>query len=249
MSTSTIKEQKSMPPNTEFKDVILLHGLFGSLSNWKAVQQEFSEEYRLFTPELPLFKPFVGTSRLDRLVTFLEAYIEEHKIFKPVLIGNSLGGHVALLYALKHPNKVGKLVLAGSSGLYENSFGGSFPRIKDYSYIRQKVEDVFDRKEVVSDEVVESVYSIVQSSVKAIAVIGLAKDAQRQNLKEHLHKITIPVLLIWGLQDIVTPPDVAHEFYFLLPHAKLHLLNQCGHVPMMEQPELFNEYVSDFLKQ
>ncbi|MNR36660.1 Pimeloyl-[acyl-carrier protein] methyl ester esterase [compost metagenome] len=75
----------------------------------------------------------------------------------------------------------------------------------------------------------------------------LARDAQKQNLKELLHFIKIPVLLIWGLQDIVTPPEVAEEFYQHLPNATLHYIDRCGHAPMMEQPELFNGYVSNFL--
>lgn len=229
--------------------VILLHGLFGNLSNWKAVQDAFSTDYALYTPLLPLFDTVLGRNRLDRLVVFLEKYILDHNIQNPILIGNSLGGHVALLYALKHPEKVSKLVLTGSSGLYENSFGGGFPRVKDYNYIRKKVEDVFDRKEVVNAEVVDSVYSIVQNNSKVIAVISLARDAQRQNLKDRLAEIKIPVLLIWGLQDIVTPPEVAREFHTLIPHSKLHLIDECGHVPMMEQPILFNQYLKVFLSK
>lgn len=229
--------------------VILLHGLFGNLSNWKAVQDAFSTDYALYTPLLPLFDTVLGRNRLDRLVVFLEKYILDHNIQNPILIGNSLGGHLALLYALKHPEKVSKLVLTGSSGLYENSFGGGFPRVKDYNYIRKKVEDVFDRKEVVNAEVVDSVYSIVQNNSKVIAVISLARDAQRQNLKDRLAEIKIPVLLIWGLQDIVTPPEVAREFHTLIPHSKLHLIDECGHVPMMEQPILFNQYLKVFLSK
>lgn len=229
--------------------VILLHGLFGNLSNWKAVQDAFSADYALYTPLLPLFDTVLGRNRLDRLVVFLEKYILDHNIQNPILIGNSLGGHVALLYTLKHPEKVSKLVLTGSSGLYENSFGGGFPRVKDYNYIRKKVEDVFDRKEVVNAEVVDSVYSIVQNNSKVIAVISLARDAQRQNLKDRLAEIKIPVLLIWGLQDIVTPPEVAREFHTLIPHSKLHLIDECGHVPMMEQPILFNQYLKVFLSK
>lgn len=231
---------------TVAKDIVLLHGLFGNLSNWKAVQQELSPKYQVWTPQLPLFSHFLGGG-LNKLVDFLEEYLIENQIKNPILIGNSLGGHVALLYTLKYPEKVERLVLTGSSGLYENSFGGTFPRVKDYQYIKQKVEDVFDRKEVVDEEMVSYVFDIVQQKTKALSVIMLARDAQKQNLKDFLHFIKIPVLLIWGLQDIVTPPEVAEEFYQHLPNATLHYIDRCGHAPMMEQPELFNGYVSNFL--
>lgn len=229
------------------QDVILLHGLFGNLSNWKKTAQHLTVKYRVLVPELPLFDSFLGGNQLNKLVLFLENYIEKNQIHRPVLIGNSLGGHVALLYTLKHPDKVSKLVLAGSSGLYENTLGGSFPRVKDYNYIREKVAEVFDRKEVVDHEMVDHVFEIVQHKLKVLSIIGLARDAQRQNLKDHLPFIKVPVLLIWGLQDIVTPPAVGKQFEQLLPNAVLHYLNQCGHAPMMEQPELFNSFVAEFL--
>lgn len=228
------------------KDIILLHGLFGNLSNWKSVEKKFGLEHQVWAPELPLFSNIIGQG-LNKLVLFLEQYINQNQIEKPVLIGNSLGGHVALLYTLKHPDKVEKLVLTGSSGLYENTFGGSFPRVKDYNYIKAKIEDVFDRKEVVDDEMINHVFGIVQHKLKVLSIIGLARDAQKQNLAVYLPQIKIPVLLIWGLQDIVTPPAVADEFKELLPNATLHYINHCGHAPMMEQPELFNNYVSQFL--
>lgn len=233
-------------PTTVAKDIVLLHGLFGNLSNWNSVQQELSPNHQVWIPQLPLFNHFLGGG-LNKLVDFLENYLQEHQINNPILIGNSLGGHVALLYTLKYPEKVERLVLTGSSGLYENSFGGSFPRVKDYQYIKQKVEDVFDRKEVVDEEMVSYVFDIVQHKSKALSVIMLARDAQKQNLKDFLPFIKIPVLLIWGLQDIVTPPEVAEEFHQYLPNATLHYIDRCGHAPMMEQPDLFNGYVSQFL--
>jgi len=232
---------------TPARDIILLHGLFGQLSNWENVEKKFSLKHKVWAPELPLFQTLV-VQGLNRLVTFLENYIEVNHIEKPILIGNSLGGHIALLYTLKHPNKVEKLVLTGSSGLYENTFGGSFPRVKDYDYIKTKVEGVFDRKEVVNDEMIDHVFGIVQQKLKVLSVIGLARDAQKQNLADYLPLINIPVLLIWGLQDIVTPPAVAEQFHNLLPNSTLHFINDCGHAPMMEQPELFNGYVSNFLE-
>lgn len=232
---------------SQTQDVILLHGLFGNLSNWKSTATYFSANHRVLVPELPLFDNFLGGGHLSKLVNFLENYIEKNKITNPVLIGNSLGGHVALLYTLKYPDKVSKLVLTGSSGLYENTFGGSFPRVKDYNYIREKVADVFERKEVVDTAMVDHVFEIVQHKLKVLSIIGLARDAQRQNLAAYLPLIKIPVLLIWGLQDKVTPPSVGAAFKALLPNATLHYLNECGHAPMMEQPELFNEFVAEFL--
>lgn len=231
------------------KNIILLHGLFGTISNWEGVQKKLTGKYSVFIPELPLLNLFQMGNLLDKLVVYLEEYINLNHITKPILIGNSLGGHIALLYTIKHPDGVSKLILTGSSGLYEKPFGGSFPRLKDYNYVRSQVEDIFHKKEVIKRAVVDQVYSTVQSRSNVISLIRLAREAQKQNLSVHLKQIQVPVLLIWGLQDRITPPEVAHQFYELLPHARLCLINDCGHVPMMEQPELFNKHLEEFLEK
>ena len=229
------------------KDVILLHGLFGSLSNWGNVIKNLEINYNVYTPTFPLFSTHFKRNSLQNLVQFLENYIKSNKIENPILIGNSLGGHIALLYALAHPNLVDKLILAGSSGLYESNLQASFVRVRDYEYIKNKVEEVFETKNVVTKELIDDVFSTANTPTKALSIISIARDAKRQNLKHLLHKIDQPVLLVWGKQDIVTPPDVAEEFFAHLPNAKLAYIDHCGHVPMMEQPILFNQHINQFL--
>lgn len=229
--------------------IILLHGLFGNLSNWGHVAYEFTSTHRVLIPRLPFYSNPITKERLDDLVDYIETFVEEHGFEKIILMGNSLGGHVALLYAWRHPNKVKRLVLAGSSGLYENSFNGTFPRVRDYDYIRDKVENTFYQREVVTKELVDEVYETVQSRVKTLSIIGLARAAQRHNVASVLGDIKTPTLLIWGLQDTITPPEVALEFHDRLPHSEIIFLERCGHVPMMEHPNLFNQHVRRFLEQ
>lgn len=233
----------------EGEPVILLHGLFGSLCNWEHVAYEFTGTHRVLIPRLPFYTMPISSERLNDLVTYLENFIEEHRLDKVTLIGNSLGGHLAILYAWQNPSRVRKLVLAGSSGLFENSFGGTFPRVKDYEYIREKVSSTFYKREVVTPELVNEVFETVQSTAKTLRIIGLAKAAQRHNVASILSYINAPTLLIWGLQDVITPPEVALEFQEHLPQSEVVFLDHCGHVPMMEQPKLFNKYVREFLEQ
>ena len=233
--------------NHKNKDIILLHGLFGSLSNWGKVIHNLEQDYNVYTPTLPLFSGQLKRNSLQVLVHFLENYIEANNIKNPILIGNSLGGHIALLYVLEHPNLVDKLILAGSSGLYESNLHASFVRVRDYNYIKNKVEEVFETKEVVTKELIDDVFSTANTPTKALSIISIARDAKRQNLKHLLHKIDRPVLLVWGKQDVVTPPDVAEEFLAHLPNAQLAFIDHCGHVPMMEQPVIFNQHINQFL--
>jgi len=76
----------------------------------------------------------------------------------------------------------------------------------------------------------------------------MAKSAIRHNMAKDLNKITMPVGLIWGREDKITPPEVAVEFNQLLPDSKLYWVEQCGHAPMMERPQQFNSYLREYLK-
>ena len=228
--------------------VILLHGLFGNLSNWGHVAFEFTSTHRVIIPRLPLYSKPISRKRLNDLVEYVEHFIEAHQLKKVTLIGNSLGGHVALLYTFNNPERVEKLVLTGSSGLYENSFGGTYPRVKDYAYIREKVASTFFKQDVVTKELVDEVYATVQDKSNTLSIIGLARAAQKNNVEHILSEIKVPTLLIWGLQDSITPPEVALEFHNHLPLSQIVFLDHCGHVPMMEQPKLFNEHVRKFLE-
>jgi 2-hydroxy-6-oxonona-2,4-dienedioate hydrolase len=229
--------------------MILLHGLFGNLSNWGHVTHEFSSTHRVIIPRMPFYTNPISRARLDDLVFYLENFVTHHQLGHITLMGNSLGGHVALLYAWQQPANVSKLVLTGSSGLFENSFGGTFPRVKDYDYIRAKVRSTFYKQEVVTKELVDEVYATMQSKTTTLNIIGLARAAQRHNVTDILNQIDKPTLLVWGLQDTVTPPEVALEFHHHLPHSEVVFLDHCGHVPMMEQPKLFNQHVREFLEQ
>lgn len=229
--------------------IVLLHGLFGSLSNWTSVIDEFTSSHRVLVPRLPLYSNPISDERLNTLVDYVHVFIEEHIFINDsvIFMGNSLGGHIALLYAWRHPERIKKLILTGSSGLFENAFGGSFPHVRDYNYIKEKIEDTFYKREVVTKELVDEIYETLQSRAKTLSIIGLAREAQRHNVANILGQIATPTLLIWGRQDIITPPKVALEFQDRLINSNVIFLEDCGHVPMMEQPILFNKHVREFL--
>jgi pimeloyl-ACP methyl ester carboxylesterase len=169
------------------------------------------------------------------------------KITNVHLLGNSLGGHIALVYSLNHLNNVKTITLTGSSGLFENGMGETYPKRGDKDFIRKKVELTFYDPQSATQELVDEVYNIVNNRLKAIKIIYLAKSAIRHHLGDELKNIHKPVCLIWGRNDTITPPMVAEEFKKLLPNSELHWVDKCGHAPMMEVPEVFNELLSTFL--
>jgi pimeloyl-ACP methyl ester carboxylesterase len=164
-----------------------------------------------------------------------------------VILGNSLGGHIALMYTLKNGNMVSGLILTGSSGLFEDSMGGSYPKRGDYEYVRERVAYTFYDPEVATRELVDEVFETTRSIPKCMRIVAIAKSAQRNNLASEIMAIKVPTLLVWGLNDTITPPMVAHEFGRLIPQSKLKFIDRCCHAPMMEHPEKFNEIVEGFL--
>ncbi|OIN58376.1 alpha/beta fold hydrolase [Arsenicibacter rosenii] len=229
--------------------LLLLHGLFGALSNWDSVINVFSKQYRVVIPMMPIYTMPMREAGLEGLVAFIERFQAFKGLNDLTLLGNSLGGHVGLLYTFKHPDKVKRLVLTGSSGLFENSMGGSFPKRGSYDYIAERVAYTFYDPKVATKELIDEVFDITSSIPKCMNIVAIAKSAQRNNVAKDLSKIQVPTLLVWGLNDTITPPEVAHEFNRLISGSELHFIDKCCHAPMMEHPERFNELLIDWLER
>lgn len=231
------------------ENLLLLHGLFGALSNFDSIIRHFGDRYNVVVPILPIMDLPLRKLSVMGLVEYVDDLVE-YKGYESVhVLGNSLGGHVALLYVLQHPHKVRSVILTGSSGLFESAMGTSFPKRGDREFIRKKTQSTFYDPNVASEELIDEVFDTVNDRNKAIRVIATAKSAVRHNLGDNLGQIKAPVLLIWGRDDQITPAFVAEKFHELLPDSRLIFIDQCGHAPMMEHPELFNQYLEAFLKE
>jgi len=229
--------------------IVVLHGLFGALSNFKDVVEHFCSSYTVVIPMMPIYELPVINTNVKNLTKFIHDFIEFKGYEKVNLLGNSLGGHVGLVYTTKHLSSVNSLTLTGSSGLYENAMGGSFPRREDYDYIKEKVGLTFFDPKHATKELVDECYEIVNDRASALRTLALAKSAIRHNVAKDLPALNIPVCLIWGKNDTITPPEVAEEFKELLPKADLFWIDECGHAPMMEQPQEFNTLYSTWLNK
>ena len=231
----------------EGETLMLCHGLFGALSNFADLIEKFRHTHKVVVPILPLFDLDILHTTVSGLEKHIAAFIEHKNYTNIHLLGNSLGGHVALVYILKHPERVKSLTLTGSSGLFENAMGDSYPKRGDYEYIKNKTAQTFYDPAVATPALVDEVFEITKNRIKVIKIISLAKSAIRHNLGEELNQIQHPTLLIWGKNDIVTPPFVAEEFKKLIPNSQLHFIDKCGHAPMMEVPVEFNNILEKFL--
>jgi len=228
--------------------IILLHGLMGGVENFGEMVNFISEEYTVYGLDLKLFEGSLLKVSVKSLSDYLYEFMSHLGLSSATLIGNSMGGHIALIFSKEHPEMVDNMILTGSSGLYESAMGDSFPRRGDKGYIRTKTEEVFYDPAVATDELVDRVFEIANNRISILKLLGYAKSAIRHNMAEDIPNFTMPVCLIWGEHDKVTPPKVADEFHSLLPNSELHWMPLCGHAAMWEHPEKFSRIVLKFLK-
>jgi pimeloyl-ACP methyl ester carboxylesterase len=228
--------------------IVVLHGLMGGLSNFDAVASHFSEKgYKVVIPNLPIYTQSILKTNVKAFARYVKDFITYKGFDRVILLGNSLGGHIALYHTKMYPEKVAGLVLTGSSGLYESAMGDSYPKRGDYEYIKKKAQDVFYDPKMATKELVDEVYASVNDRIKLIKTLTIAKSAIRHNMAKDLPKMHVQTCLIWGRNDRVTPPSVAEEFNELLPNVTLHWIEQCGHAAMMENPAEFNRLLEDWL--
>src|SRR5688500_12188853 len=201
----------------EGEPLVLLHGLFGALSNFRDLIEYFRHHNRVIVPMLPLFDLDLLHSTVGGLQKFVHRFIENRNYRHVHLLGNSLGGHVALLHVLKHPERITSLILTGSSGLFENGRGDSYPKRGDYQFIKRNAAQTVHDAELASTGLVDEVYEIVKNRIKARRIVSVADSAIRNNLGDELSQIHHPSLLVWGNNATLTPPFVGGEFRRLIP--------------------------------
>lgn len=229
--------------------LLLLHGLLGELSNFDGILNYFHDKYNVVIPVLPILEMPLLKLSVSGLVDHVHDFVTYKAYDKVHVLGNSLGGHICLMYALDHPEKVASIIITGSSGLFESAMGTTFPKRGDYEYIKKKSEDTFYDPAVATKELVDSIFETVNDRSKAIRIVATSKSAVRQNIGDKLYNIKAPTLLIWGKQDKVTPPFVGEKFHELIENSELHWINLCGHAPMMEHPDQFNNILKVFLEK
>jgi pimeloyl-ACP methyl ester carboxylesterase len=237
--------------SAEAPPLLLLHGMLGDLSNWDATIEALSTVgYRVLVPLLPVYDLPLPETSVSGLVELARRFVKIMDLPSVIPVGNSLGGQVALVYALRYRASVAAIVLSGSSGIYEQRMGTDVMRRDSRDFIRERAAITFYEDVHVTDELVEEMYELVNDRARAVRLIKMARSAKNDTVTEHLPMLSdVPTLLVWGRDDVITPPEVAREFDERLPQARLHFIDECGHAPMIEQPGAFNRLMLEFLAE
>ena len=226
--------------------IVFLHGLVGLNEHWEMVVQSLSKRSRCVTLEMPLLSLRKSDCSIQAVsamtMQFLDKYFDE----PAVLVGNSFGGHVALRVTHERPELVHALILAGSSGLIERTVVKGAPVRPTREWLVEKIGELFYDKSFMVPGDVDRAFALLNERGGARAMVKLSKSARRDNMADDLGEIEHPTLLIWGKEDVVTPPSAGQGFTELMPNAELFWIDACGHAPMIEAPEEFARAMHGF---
>lgn len=239
---------KTVEMGSQGPEMVLLHGLFGALSNWDTVQPLMAQYSKPIALSLPLLSAHRSEVKVKALSMYAEYFVRSRGFAPVTLCGNSLGGHVALRLYLAAPQLVDCLVLTATSGLYEHSVD-SLPVRPGREFVEEHMKKVFVNHDFVTEEAVSEIVTILEDRGRVLNLIHAARSAKKDNLKDLLGQVKVPTLLLWGEDDQVTTMEVAEMFHNLIPNSELVTVKKCGHAPMIEHPEWFAEEVKKFLKK
>lgn len=226
---------------------VFLHGLVGLNDHWEEVVQRARERLRCVMLEIPLLRLRSKDCHIDGVTRLTAAFLRDHLGQPAVLVGNSFGGHVALRLALERADLVRGLVLAGSSGLIEKTMVSDVQTRPSREWLVRKIGELFyDPDTHMRESDVDRAHAELSDRSGARAMVRLSRSARRNHLGQRIGDIGVPTLLIWGRQDIVTPPEAAHGFLEMIPDARIVWFDECGHAPMIEKPSEFAQALLTF---
>lgn len=226
--------------------IVFLHGLVGLNEHWEAVVERVCHRIRCLLFELPLLSLRGDHCSIQGVTTLTARFLREHLGSPAVLVGNSFGGHVATRIAIENAPLVRGLILAGSSGLVEKSMVSDIQLRPSREWLARKISELFYDKQHMREADLDRAYRELSDRQCARAMVKLSRSARKDYLGERIAEVAAPTLLIWGRQDIVTPPEAAEGFSKMIRDSRLVWFDRCGHAPMIECPQRFADELLRF---
>ncbi len=229
------------------RPLVFLHGLVGLNDHWEEVVRDVNSDARCIMLELPLLELTGDDCSIYGATALTVRFLEEHVREPAVLVGNSFGGHVALKIAIERPDLVCGLVLAGASGLIERSMVKEVQIRPSREWLEEKIGELFYDRSKMDPADVDRAHRELSMRGHARAMVKLSRSARRNHLGDQIGKIQAPTLIIWGRQDVVTPPEACHEFAAKIRDSRVAWFDRCGHAPMLECPREFSRALREFI--
>ena len=232
--------------------LLFLHGA-GGIPDWLPFLDKLSDDFDVIAPDHPTFgrsdEPGWVEDVADMAYFYLD-FLENNGLENVHLVGQSLGGWIALEMAIRNTSRIKTLTLVGAAGI----------RIKG-----QPAADIF----IMDDEELARVLLVDEDRIQAMLAMELTEEQQdtaiknkvatarlgwqprlfNPRLRKWMHRIDVPTHIVWGAADKLIPPSYAAEFQRLIEGSKATVIDGCGHLPNIEQVEAFVDAVGGFLKR
>ncbi len=247
--------------------IVFVHGMGGDLNNFSYNYKYFKEHYRVIGFDLPGFGKS-GRMKKDYTIEYyaevLEEFLDKLGVNKCILVGNSMGGHIATVYALKDQSRVEKLVLVDSAGLtklapgleqvVKYSLNTSMLKMSPKMVVQQGVKNNFHDTELEQcRQMLETVEGISENDEEYTQYMHAIKSSLQTMLKERIgakiFNLNIPILLVWGKYDCMVPINYAYEFKRKTKNSSLVIIDGAGHMPMLEKHKTFNSILNKFISE
>jgi pyruvate dehydrogenase E2 component (dihydrolipoyllysine-residue acetyltransferase) len=237
--------------------VVLLHGFGGDLNNWLFNTDKLAERRRVVALDLPGHGESakdVGVGDLDAFAEVLGGFLDAVGTGRAHLVGHSMGGAVALAYALAHPDRVASLILVAAAGLGEDinpDYIDGFVAAERRRELKGVLELLFADQSHVSRTLVDDVLRYkrldgVEAALRTVAAAMYPSGCQARVLAGELERLTVPLLVVWGEQDRVLPASHADA---ARARGRVEVLAGAGHSPHMEAANEVNRLVVGFLDE
>jgi len=228
--------------------VVLLHGANDQAGSWTQIAKALKAKYRVLVPDLPghgSSEPLNGTLSIGDVLEGLERLLEaELHAEKVTLVGNSMGGWVALLYALRHPDRISHVVL-------ENGVAIRREGIQVTMMPSNRAEARMMMEALTGPDAPRFPIFVLDHLVRRAPTSPLARLAHSGSegfsLEGRLHEVSAPVTLLWGEADQLLPLAYAKRVADQLPVATLKVIPRCGHVPHRECRAFFLSLLEESL--
>lgn len=236
--------------------ILLLHGLGGYADKWGSVIDSLAASHHVIAPDM------IGSGLSDKPVTdytprfymeFVRRFVESTKLKRPHMVGASLGGHVAALFAATYYNRISRLVLVSPAGIMKTStpaldtyiMAALYPRPGSASHALNLMEG--SGRETSTTLASSFVENMLRPNAKMAFMSSLLCFKNASDITPHLKKIAVPTLLLWGHDDPIIPVSYAPRFVASISNCKFIGLEGCGHTPYVQYPEKFVSEIVEFL--
>lgn len=229
------------------RKAVMLHGMLMHNEHWTPILDIVSRKWECTMLELPLLDLRGEDCSIDGVTHLTHRFFERYVDGPVVIVGSSFGGHVALRLALERPASVSGLVLAGAAGLSERPITGEVSLRPSREWVRTKIGAMFfDKEKHITEHELDRAHRELSDRSKVRSIVKLTKSSRKDYMGERIRTIAAPTLVAWGRQDAITPPEAARDFASRMPNSRLVWIDQCGHAPMVEHPDVFARAMNEF---